>query len=386
MLTSFAVENYRSLRKLVVPLRQLNLITGPNGSGKSNLYRALRLLADAANGQVTSSIAKEGGLQSCVWAGPEEISRSMRSGQHPVQSVVRRNTIRLKLGFASDELGYALILGLPVPSSSKFSSDPEVKAECIFAGEVCRPAALLVERRSAVIRIREERKWKTLSSGINDFESIFSQLADPQGAPEVFRLRESLRGWRFYDHFRTDRDAPARNSQIGTRTPVLTHDGSDLGAAIQTIFEIGDREAFIGAVEEAFPGCSAGVSIAEGGRFSVSFTQKGLLRPLSGAELSDGTLRYLLLMAALLTPRPPEVMILNEPETSLHPDLLPALAKLIVHASKCTQIVLVSHAKELIDSLRACRECHSIELEKDFGETVVTGQELLNRPPWSWPD
>ena len=69
--------------------------------------------------------------------------------------------------------------------------------------------------------------------------------------------------------------------------------------------------------------------VEHGGRFELQMRQHGLLRPLGTAELSDGTLRYLLLVAALLSPRPPELMVLNEPETSLHPDLLAPLGRLI---------------------------------------------------------
>ncbi len=113
-----------------------------------------------------------------------------------------------------------------------------------------------------------------------------------------------IRGWRFYDHFRTDVDAPARLPQLGTRTPVLHHDGRDLAAALQTIREIGDVAALEEAVSDAFPGARIDISIQQDGRFSVEFYQEGLLRPLSGSEISDGTLRYLLWVAALLTPRP----------------------------------------------------------------------------------
>ena len=140
----------------------------------------------------------------------------------------------------------------------------------------------------------------------------------------MLRLREQIRSWRFYDHFRTDADAPARLPQIGTHTPVLGHDGADLAAAIQTIREIGDAELLDRAVDDAFPGARLTVTQADG-RFEIEMHQHGLLRPLKAGELSDGTLRYLLWIAALLTPRPPTLMVLNEPETSLHPDLLPAL-------------------------------------------------------------
>ena len=111
-----------------------------------------------------------------------------------------------------------------------------------------------------------------------------------------------------------------------------------------------------------------------------------MLRPLSAAELSDGTLRYLLLVAALLTPRPPSLMVLNEPETSLHPDLLPALGRLIIAASKQTQVWVVSHASRLIAALEQHPECHSIVLDKSLGQTAIQGQGMLDAPPWHWPD
>jgi predicted ATPase len=111
--------------------------------------------------------------------------------------------------------------------------------------------------------------------------------------------------------------------------------------------------------------------------------QQGLLRPLRAAELSDGTLRYLLWVAALLTPRPPGLLVLNEPETSLHPDLLPALARLVAHAARASQVIVVSHAPALIDALQQLPECHSITLTKRLGESVVVEDDRTAR--WQWP-
>ena len=90
MLDTLAVANYRSVRELVLPLQQMNLITGANGSGKSNLYRGLRLLTEAARGSAVRAIALEGGLHSVLWAGPEQLSRQMRSGHEPVQGGPRQ--------------------------------------------------------------------------------------------------------------------------------------------------------------------------------------------------------------------------------------------------------------------------------------------------------
>jgi len=386
MLTSLSINNYRSILKLVIPLGSLNVITGSNGSGKSNLYRALRLLAETAQGGVVNSLASEGGLNSTFWAGPEMISRSMKGGEVPIQGGVRKHVVRLRLGFSTEDFGYSISLGLPEPSSSAFALDPEIKRECIWAGRSYRPASVLVDRKGSVIKVRSERSWKIVSQHANTFNSMFDNVSDPTSTPEVFHMRETIRSWRFYDHFRTDKDAPARQPQLGTRTPVLHHDGRDLAAAVQTIREIGDVEALDEAIDDAFPGAKLSIVSHSDGRFSISFSQHGLLRELSGAELSDGTLRYILWVVALLTPRPPPLMVLNEPETSLHPDLLPALARLILRVSENTQVWVVSHANRLIAALNQHPECHSIELEKNLGQTEVVDQDLLNTPTWNWPD
>jgi predicted ATPase len=113
--------------------------------------------------------------------------------------------------------------------------------------------------------------------------------------------------------------------------------------------------------------------------------QHGMLRPLDVAELSGGTLRYLLWIAALLTPRPPELMVLNEPETILHPDLLGALARLIARVAEHSQIIVVTHAEKLITALNDQPGCNSIKLENTFGETSVIGETQLGMPAWQWP-
>jgi len=388
MLTAVAISNYRSLRKLIVPLKGLNVITGANGSGKSSFYRALRLLADTAQGRVVPSLAREGGLQSTLWAGPESISRRMRQGEIPVQGTSRKQPVNLRLGFAGDEFGYLIDLGLPPQgkdSPSAFCLDPEIKRECIWHGPVLRPSTTLVDRQGPLIRVRDDQgSWNLVSKNLSTFDSMMTQVADPRHAPEMLLLRESIRAWRFYDHLRTDVEAPARSPQIGTRTPILANDGADLAAAVQTIREVGDWDALVAAVTDAFPGSALSV-VSDDGRFALTMEQHGLLRPLSAAELSDGTLRYALWIAALLTPRPPALMVLNEPETSLHPDLLAPLARLIGQAAKKSQIIVVTHASRLIEALVQQPGCHSITLEKTFGETTISGLREMDIPTWNWP-
>lgn len=382
MLLTLAVSGYRSLRDLVVPLDRLTVVTGPNGSGKSSFYRALRLLADTAQGRVIAALAREGGLGSTLWAGPETVSRAMKAGRVPVQGTVRRERVGLKLGFAAEDYGYAIDLGLPVAAASLFDRDPEIKAEAVWAGEVLSRRTQFAGRRGPGVEVlTESGKRDMVITSLAPFDSMMTHAADPRSAPELLQLRERMRRWRFYDHLRSDPGAPVRLPQIGTRTPILASDGADLAAAVQTIAEIGDREGFATAVDDAFPGSRLGVS-GDDGLFEVEMHQPGLLRPLRAAELSDGTLRYLMLVAALSSPRPPELLILNEPETSLHPDLLAPLARLILAAAGRSQMIVVSHAPPLVSALADSGVGSLLALEKRLGETIIPGTD---RPRWTWP-
>lgn len=381
MISYLAVAGYRSLRSVNLELGQLTLVTGANGSGKSSLYRALRLLADTAQGRLIGSLAAEGGLSSTLWAGPEKYSQEMLRNIRPVQGTVRSQPISLRLGFSSADFGYAIDLGLPEPTYP-FSRDPEIKVESMWTGPLLERNNAFAERRGPSVRLRTAAsgEWRRAIDTILPFDSMVTHCADSVDGLELLLMRERMRSWRFYDNLRTDIDAPARRPQVMTYTPVLGSDGADLAAALATIGAIGDAQALEEAVDDAFPGARV---IAETGDYGmVEMQQPGLLRPLGAAELSDGTLRYLLLVAALLSPRPPEIMILNEPEASLHPSLLDALARLLVRASRQCQIVLVSHSERLIESLRGERGVREITLSKQLGETRVEEHEA---PRWLWP-
>lgn len=377
MLTTLAVAGYRSLRDVIVPLGPLTVVTGPNGSGKSNLYRALRLLSAAGRGEVVGALAREGGLPSVLWAGPES---GGAPGDGRTQGSLRKSPVAVQLGFASDGLGYLVDLGIPqVDQSSPFARDPEIKREQVFAGPLAKPATLLIDRRRSHTRVRDEQ-WVSLDQQLAAYESIITDLADGDTAPELLTLRRMMAGWRFYDHFRVDAGAPARAPQIGTRSSTLSHDGSNLAAVWATIIDAGHGAALDDAVDEAFPGARVQVTAADG-LFRLTLRQRGLLRPLEAAELSDGTLRYLLLCAALLPARPAPLLILNEPEASLHASLLDPLARLVESAAAHTQVVLVSHAPGLVDSLpRHAR----VELEPDIAGTRISGQGFLDVPAWNW--
>ncbi len=288
MLQTLAVAGYRSLFDLTLPMARLNLVIGDNGSGKSSLYRVLRLLAATARDGVGKALAEEGGLESALWAGPEHISRRMMSGEVPLQGSVRSRPVSLRLGFATDTFGYAIDVGLPVPSQSLFDHDPQIKCESVWAGPFRRDGNVLLERRAGSVRRRAGHGWEVLEQTLASFDSVFSQLADPQRMPELFMLREYIRQWRFHHQFRSDAAAPARQPCMGIRTPVLSDDGHDLPAAWQTIIEIGDDAGLKASLRDAFPGARVQID-GNDGRLSLRFHQPGLLRPLSAAAGAQRT-------------------------------------------------------------------------------------------------
>ena len=178
MLQTLAILNYRTLRDFAIPLERLNLITGPNGSGKSNIYKALRLLADTAQGAVVSSLAREGGLQSTLWAGPEQLAGARRTGR--VEGTTRTGPVSLELGFASDDFGYLVDLGLPQMAghNSLFALDPEIKREAVFVGPVMRAGSTLVRRTRDYAEASAEsgRGFDEMTRSLPPYRSVLAEV------------------------------------------------------------------------------------------------------------------------------------------------------------------------------------------------------------------
>jgi predicted ATPase len=382
MLTHLAIEGYRSLREVILSLDKLNVVTGDNGSGKSSLYKALRLMADIGQGTIVRSLALEGGFKSVLWAGLNGRQSRDPDPLFRPEATVQKSPVSLKLGCAGEGLGYAIDLGMPIINQSMFALDAVIKVEALWHGERLSPSGLIAERRGPALRVRDDNdKWPAEWARIDTGDSFLAQHVDQAYCKDVDYFRKRLSNWRFYDHFRVDRDAPARKPQVGVRTPILSDDGSDLACALQTIREFGDGVGLNRAIEDAFDGSQLEIDI-EGKGFVVSLAQRGLMRSLDVSELSDGTLRYLMLCAALLSPRPPELLILNEPESSLSPALIAPLGRLIAAASIDSQIIVVTHSKGLSNLLEG-EGANMIELEKVRGQTQVVGEE--RRPAWKWP-
>ena len=356
------VSGYRSIRRIRLPLGQVNVVVGPNACGKSNLYRGMVLLAAAARGELARTLVAEGGMPSILWAGAR-----------------KKGSARVTLGVRVDDWSYELTLGLP-KSRSSFPLDPVVKAEKVVYHDGRRKVVFL-ERGEAAVSLRGPDGGRALcTTPLFDSEAALAQIRDPHVYPELAVLAAVFSDWRFYHHFRPDPESPLRQPRSVVLTPTLSADGSDLAAALRTIVYQGRGPELDQAVDKAFPGSRLEFAgDGETARYAVALRMPGVKRPLAAAELSDGTLRYLCLLAALLSVRLPCLIALNEPETSIHPELLGPLAQLIVEASRKTQVWVTTHACALAEAVAAESGNLPIELDMVNGETCVVGQGLLAR-------
>lgn len=364
LLERVVIAGYRSIRDLEFRLKRLNVVCGANGTGKSNLYKALRLLARTAQGGLPKAIAQEGGMPSILWAGKRQ-----------------KGPVRLKLAAYSRRFSYEVSLGLPEPKETKFLTDPEIKEEFVWHGTRRQRSNTYFERStSGAWSLNQQGERTSYSGTLNRSEPLLSQIRDPHLYPELSQLARELQDWRFYDFFRTDPESPLRKPQPSVRTPILAHDGADLAAALQTILESSNGVDLEEAIGSVFPDSQLLVR-KEKCTFWMELQTPAIHRTLHATEFSDGTLRYLCLLAALLSPDPAPLLILNEPENSLHPDVLEPLAKLIRRAARHSQVWVTTHSQRLTSLLAEDPEAKIMTLRKVEGETRITGQGLILEEP-----
>jgi predicted ATPase len=375
-----SVAGYRSLRAIRFPVGGLTVFVGANGVGKTNLYRALQLLQAAAAGTLSRELAGEGGMPSALWAGKRRTNQPVRltlsvglGSDNSVLALGGPNT------GAKDAISYSyeIDIGLPMPTAAAFPLEPQIKEETLLLHQGRRRLTILERRGPRATATDEDGRKQPVGSELLASETALGSLHDPARFPDLDAVRRAMLDWRFYHDFRSDRASPLRQPCLAVTTPTLASDGSDLAAVFATLVHIrGDTVELDRTVDDAFPGATLVVPEPER---TASF---GLVFPefpkrlFDVAELSDGTLRYLALAGALLGYRLPAFIALNEPETSLHPDLLEPLARMIVRAAERTQVWIVTHSERLAAAFEACGKVRPHTVIKRNGETWIEGLNL----------
>lgn len=369
-LSAVSIKGYRSIRNLYLPVEACSIFIGANGVGKTNLYKALGLLRAAASGTITRAIADEGGLDSVLWAGS-------RRRHEPTRLILKAHFDELAYGV---EVGvpnsYEIEIGVRQPTEAAFVSEPLVKEERLSSRLRGREVAMM-ERKGPMVALRDEDGKRVVhKDSVLSSETALGSFRDGGRYPELEALRREVLDWRLYHDFRTDEASPIRKPCHAITTPTLSADGSDLAAVLATLFVIReDTVDLAAAIDDAFPGATLN-AWDEGSwcKFEMRFPETP--RAFGAHELSDGTLKYLCLLGALMGYRLPSLIALNEPEASLHPSLLPPLARLIAQAAQRTRIWIVTHSETLASSLQEETGKVARRVIKKDGATGIEGLKL----------
>ena len=236
-----------------------------------------------------------------------------------------------------------------------------------------------------VVSVRNaDGEWSVASSHVPTFDSMLTRIADPQRAPEVLTVRETIRAWRFYDHFRVDAEAPIRSPQLGTRTPTLANDGRDLGPALQTIREIGDNEALDRTIQDAFPGSVLEIEHSDG-RFSIGLKQPGMLRRSDRRRVVGRNAAFSAVVggtADAATAAADGAQRTGDEPASRSAAGARAADPRGVEAIAAMGRVALGAADRGAGGKRIVQFAAAA---KDLGETQIVGQGLMETPAWTWP-
>ena len=350
-IVSIDIKGFRSLRDVAgwCPAA-LNVIIGPNGAGKSNLLRALELLAVSARGGLGESVKGSGGIEPLLWDGSTgAIEFTVRcSPPEPHRDVVK------------DALTYQLRLER-VGKTGEYRIGYEMLGNDwkMRQGLTQQPFKFLTrEGQRAHIFDDQERMLAAPEENIPERETLLSLAADPFTQNRILSLfRSQMAAWSVYHDFHTNRNATIRQPAVTRSEKRVAPDGQNLISVLHTLYA-GDREfkkeinaamtvAFGNDFDELIFAPDSGDQ-----RIQLRVRWKSLKREQSAADLSDGTLRFLFLLTVLASPDPAPLIAIDEPETGLHPSMLPIVAEYAIDAAQRTQIILTTHSPQFLDAFK----------------------------------
>lgn len=350
-----------------IPLGSLNVLIGPNGSGKSNLIEVITVLR-AATGDLRNAISNSGGVSEWIWKGnptAEAIIDAVFSnprGNQPLRHVIsfktENQTFHLVDERIEDESAY-----------SPYKDNPYFYYRWRDGNPIVNPAG-------------EQRQRKELiRDSVEPDKSILAQRRDPETYPELSYLASAYEKVRVYREWTFGRNSVFRAPQkADLRNDRLEEDFSNLGLFLNRLRrDPKAKKAILTALSDLYEGLSDFDVSVEGGTVQVFFTEGDFTIPAT--RLSDGTLRYLCLLAILCDPTPPPLICIEEPELGLHPDILPKIADLLIAASERTQLIVTTHSDILVDAMTERPESILI-CEKHEGQTEMRRLDSQKLSVW----
>jgi predicted ATPase len=338
LLLQIRLENLLSFGPDAAPLEleNLNILIGPNAAGKSNLIEALSLIratpvsAASSNMDLRGVVRRGGGVNEWVWKGEK---RELASIGVVVNNPKGKQPLPHSLSFRGDEQGFRL-------ADERIGGQllRGVESDFYYRFRDGQPVVWSLGVRKKLARISPEF-------------SILAQRRDPERYPEISLLAEAYEKIRIYREWAFGRNTVFREPQkADMRSDRLEEDFSNLGLFLSRLRKSPKtKAAILGGLRDLYEEVSDFEPVVEGGTVQVFFSEGDFSVPAT--RLSDGTLRYLCLLAILCDPEPPPLICIEEPELGLHPDILPKLADLLVKASQRTQLIVTTHSDILVDAM-----------------------------------
>lgn len=336
-----------------VPLGPLNIVIGPNGSGKSNLLEAIDLLRCAPD-KLTDPIREGGGV--CDWLYKGAANTPIASLEVVIDNPMGVHGLRYALAFTAAGQRFELV-------------DERIENENPRTGQAQPYFYYRFNDGRPVLNVKAERR-ELKREDVDLQRSILSQRKDPDQYPELTWLGESLSKMKLYREWSFGRYTPPRLPQkADLPNEHLEPDCRNLGLVLNRLRRDPDaKQKLLVALRVLYAEIDDYDVQIEGGTVQV-FLQEGRYT-IPATRLSDGTLRYLCLLAILCHPNPPPLVCIEEPELGLHPDVLPTLADLLKDAATRTQLIVTTHSEALVDAMSDQPEAVLVAERTALGSTL----------------
>ncbi len=336
-----------------LPLEPLNVLIGANGSGKSNLLEVLALLR-AAPRSLPEPVKEMGGVKEWLWKGP---------------GATREASIDAVLENPSSPVPVRHVLTITENGGRFEVKDERIENERALGDNTEPYFFYRFQQGRPVLNDRSPTGRRLKRESVKPEESILSQVRDPEAYPELTRLQDQYERIRLYRNWSFGPQASWRREQNASGRSDQLNDGGENLALVLLNFRSQAKTELLASLRKLFEGI-VDLSPANDGGNVTFFLEESGRREIPATRLSDGTLRYLSLLAILLHPDPPALVAIEEPELGLHPDVIPHIAELLVRASERTQLVVTTHSRMLVDALSdrpsSVVVCEKVEGESSF--------------------
>ena len=368
VIRSLSIRNLLSIggEATVIDLQRLNVLIGPNGSGKSNLIEVLGLLQNAPK-ELATAISNGGPIDEWLWKG------ATKTPTASIEAIIspERGPMALRYRLAFTKAGFRFEITDELVENEAPAPD-KPRSHFYYAFVNGRP---MLNYRGEKRELRQEE--------INPQLSILAQRKDPEHYPEITYLGDLFTKFRLYRDWEFGTIADVRQPcDAGLPSEYLEEDGSNLGVVLDRLLALPRvKNHILDSLRTFYEDAKDLRTTIEGGKVQTRLEEKHLNATIPLIRMSDGTIRWLALLATLLNPDPPPLVVIEEPELGLHPDMIHELGKLLVDASKRMQIIITTHSDRLIEEFTEKPEA-VIVCEKEGGASTFRRLDAQQLSSW----